>query len=82
MAWFTRWEGERRENYLAALSVEQQIRAAETTYAAMVPGGQGEPLWKSDLYSVPLASNAQESGLVHVLDDGETYLLLGYIAIP
>jgi hypothetical protein len=79
---FTRWESECRENYYAALFVGQQIRDVETSYAAMAPGLHGEPLWQSDLYRVPHASSTQETGPVHVLEDGETYLLLGYTAIP
>jgi hypothetical protein len=81
-AWYARWVEELRANYFALLGVEQQVLDAEARYAALNPGRNGEPLWQSDLYSVPRASSTQVSSPVPGLADDESYLMLGYAAIP
>ena len=80
--WFARWVNELRDSYYTVLAVGQQITDTETHYAAMTPGRHGEPLWQSDLYRVPRASTSQGPSSMRMLDDGETYLVLGYTAIP
>lgn len=80
--WHACWVGNLRDAYYRLFDVEQQLRDAETSYAGMNPGRNGEPLWRSDLYGAPKASGAQASTTVSALSDGEMHLLLGYAAIP
>jgi hypothetical protein len=79
--WYVRWVSELREKYYRLLAVHQQILDAEAHYATLNPGRNHEPLWRSDLYTVPIASGTQPSGPVPMLADEELYLLLGYTAI-
>ena len=72
--WFQRWLG-LRENYYNLLGVGQQITDSEAAFAAMAPGRSGEPLWQSDLYTVPSASTAPASEPVPPLADDEILLL-------
>jgi hypothetical protein len=51
--WYSRWVQDLRENYYALFDVAGQIDALEARYAGMAPGAGGEPLRRSDLYSVP-----------------------------
>ena len=81
-AWYARWVDELRANYLELLGVEQQVLDAEARYAALNPGRNGEPLWQSDLYSVPRASSTQVSRRCQGSPTMESYLVLGYAAIP
>ena len=55
-AWYTRWVQELRANYLEIYDVPGQIGELEASYATLAPGPAGEPLWQSDLYSVPKAA--------------------------
>lgn len=80
--WHARWVGDLRRGYYRLLDVEQQVRDAEARYAAMNPGRNAEPLWRSDLYAAPEAAIAQASATVSSLSDAEMHLLLGYAAIP
>jgi hypothetical protein len=73
--WYQRWISDLRPGYLATFAVANQIRDAETTFAAMSPGAHGEPLWRSDLYGVPRTANQQESVDARDLTDGETCIL-------
>ena len=54
--WYTRWVQELRANYLELFDVPGQIGELEAPYATLAPGPAGEPLWQSDLYSVPKAA--------------------------
>ena len=75
--WYERWAAGLRENYYRLFDVGGQLSAAEAGYAATNPGPAGEALWTSDLYSVPKASQHQETGPVGPLADDEMFLLLG-----
>ena len=46
-----------RDRYWELFDVPAQIEEAEARYAELTPGRNGEPLWQSDLYSVPKASS-------------------------
>jgi hypothetical protein len=80
--WHARWVGVLRSKYDELFGVAQQVQDAEAQYAAMTPGRNGEPLWLSDLYSVPKASSSPASVPVTMLSDDELYLAVGYSAIP
>jgi hypothetical protein len=75
VTWHARWVEKLRANYYALFHVEEQIRDAEASYAAMNPGRFGESLWRSDLYRVP-SSSPRDTAAVPQLADDEMYLLL------
>ena len=54
--WYTRWVDELRDRYWELFDLPSQIAQAEARYAELTPGRNGEPLWQSDLCSVPKAS--------------------------
>ncbi len=80
--WYARWLERLRSNYYQLFDVAQQIADAEARYAGLTPGRNGEPLWQSDLYSVPKAAAAGTASPVQPLSDDEVFLLTGFAAIP
>jgi hypothetical protein len=74
-AWYTRWVRELRANYLELYEVPGQISKLEADYATLAPGPAGEPLWQSDLYSVPKAAPAAIPPPTAPLADDELLLL-------
>ena len=74
-AWYTRWVQELRANYLELYDVHGQISKLEASYATLAPGPAGEPLWQSDLYSVPRAAPAAAQPPTAPLTDDELLLL-------
>ena len=72
--WYTRWVERLRTNYWSLFDVPGQIADAEARYAALAPGTGGEPLWRSDLYSVPAAAPAVAAAAAPPADD-ELFLL-------
>lgn len=74
-AWYTRWVQELRANYLELYDVPAQIEKLEASYATLAPGPAGEPLWQSDLYSVPKAAPAAAPQPTAPLTDDELLLL-------
>lgn len=60
----------------------QQINDAEARYAGLRPGRNAEPLWQSDLYSIPTAADASVSQPVVPLADDELFVLTGLAALP
>jgi len=79
--WWDRWVERLRANYRTLLNVDQQILDAESRYAAMFPGKNGEPLWRSDLYAVPTAPTPPAASPGPSLT-GEELLLLTAAALP
>jgi hypothetical protein len=73
--WYARWVDELRANYLQLFDVPGQLVEREAYYASLTPGPAGEPLWESDLYSVPKAAPAATSRPAPPLADDETLLL-------
>ncbi len=73
--WWDRWVERLRTNYRTLLNVDQQILDAESRYAAMFPGKNGEPLWRSDLYAVPTAPTPPAASPGPSLTDEELLLL-------
>jgi hypothetical protein len=73
--WWDRWVERLRTNYRTLLDVDQQILDAESRYAAMFPGKNGEPLWRSDLYAVPIAPTPPARSPGPSLTDEEVLLL-------
>jgi hypothetical protein len=83
IVWYDRWVNQLRANYYAIFHVAQQIADNEARYAATFPGPSGEPLWQSDLYSVPTATAvAASTSTVPPLSDDELFLLTGVAALP
>ena len=82
--WYARWLERLRSNYYQLFDVAQQITDAEARYAGLTPapGRNGEPLWQSDLYSVPKAAAAGPASPVPPASDDELFLLTGFAAIP
>lgn len=80
--WYARWLERLRSNYYQLFDVAQQITDAEARYADLTPGRNGEPLWQSDLYSVPKAAAAGPASPVPPASDDEVFLLTGFAAIP
>ena len=74
-AWYTRWVQELRANYLEIYDVPGQIGELEASYATLAPGPAGEPLWQSDLYSVPKAAPPVTPPPTAPLTDDELLLL-------
>ncbi len=74
-AWYARWVQELRANYLELYDVPGQISTLEAYYATLAPGPAGEPLWQSDLYSVPKAAPAATRPPTAPLTDDELLLL-------
>ena len=72
--WYTRWVERLRTNYWTLFDVPGQIADAEARYATLAPGAGGEPLWRSDLYSVPTAAPAVAATAAPPADD-ELFLL-------
>ena len=56
IVWYTGGSTGSDANYYALFDVARQIADNEARYAASFPGPSGEPLWQSDLYSVPTAA--------------------------
>jgi hypothetical protein len=79
--WWDRWVERLRANYRTLMNVDQQILEAEARYAAMFPGTNGEPLWRSDLYAVPTAPTPSAASPGPSLT-GEEVLLLTSAALP
>jgi hypothetical protein len=76
IVWHDRWVNELRPNYYALFDVARQIADSEARYAAIFPGPAAEPLWQSDLYSVPTdATAAAATSTVPPLSDDEEFLL-------
>jgi hypothetical protein len=71
-----------RGNYYELFDVAQQITEAEARYAALRPGRNTEPLWLSDLYSVPRIAESGSAAPVPPATDEEIFLLTGFAAIP
>ena len=84
IVWYARWLERLRSNYYQLFDVAQQITDAEARYAGLTPapGRNGEPLWQSDLYSVPKAAAAGPASPVPPASDDELFLLTGFAAIP
>ena len=83
IVWYDRWVNGLRDNYYALFGVARQIADTEARYAATFPGRAGEPLWRSDLYSVPTAATvAASTPTVPPLSDDETFLLSVLTALP
>jgi hypothetical protein len=82
ITWYARWCKRLRSNYYQLFDVAQQIADAEARYASLTPGRNGEPLWQSDLYSVPKAAPAGPASPVPPASDDEVFLLTGFAAIP
>jgi hypothetical protein len=72
--WHTRWVQALRTNYWTLFDVPRQIADAEARYAALTPGAAGEPLWRSDLYSVPAAAPPVPASAAPPADD-EVFLV-------
>jgi IgA Peptidase M64 len=75
VVWYDRWIGELRADYQRLFDVAQQIDDNEARYAGLNPGAGGEPLWRSDLYSVPTAIPPGPASAVPPLADEELLLL-------
>jgi hypothetical protein len=73
--WYTRWVQELRAAYLELYDVRGQIAELEDYYAKFTPGPAGEPLWQSDLYSVPKAAPAAAPPPAAPLADDELLLV-------
>jgi hypothetical protein len=82
LVWYSRWVDELRPTYYLLFDVATQIADAEARYASLTPGRNGEPLWRSDLYSVPNASPVNPGPPVAPASDDEVFLLTGFAAIP
>ena len=74
--WYARWVEKLRPNYLELFDVPQQIADAEARDAALHPGPAGEPLWQSDLYSIPTAAPPAAPPPAPELTDDELLLLI------
>ena len=74
-AWYARWVEELRTNYLELFDVPGQIGQLEAYYTTLNPGPAGEPLWQSDLYTVPKAAPATTPPPTAPLTDDEILLL-------
>jgi hypothetical protein len=81
IVWYTRWVEGLRSHYDPLFGLAQQIADAEARYAALAPGPAGEPLWQSDLYSVPTAVAGGPASQVPPLADDELSLLTGLVAL-
>ena len=81
IVWYDRWVDRLRATYYELFDVAQQIADYEARYASLFPGKNGEPLWRSDLYSVPTAAPRTTSP-VPPLSDDEVFLLTGVAALP
>lgn len=73
--WWTRWVENLRPNYLELFDVPRQIADAEARYATLEPGPAGQPLWQSDLYSIPTAAPSAAPPPAPELTDEEVLLL-------
>ena len=73
--WWARWVEKLRPNYLELFDVPRQIADAEARYATLAPGPAGEPLWQSDLYSIPTAVPLPAPPPAPELTDDEFLLL-------
>jgi len=82
ITWYARWLERLRSNYYQLFDVAQQIADAEARYAGLTPGRNKEPLWQSDLYSIPKAAVAGPASPVPPLPDDEVFVLTGFAAIP
>jgi hypothetical protein len=79
--WWDRWVERLRANYRTLMDVDQQILDAESDYAAVFPGKNGEPLWQSDLYAVPTAPTPPAAAPGPGLTNEELLLLIA-AAVP
>jgi hypothetical protein len=83
IVWYGRWVDRLRANYYELFDVARQIADSEARYASLFPGRNGEPLWQSDLYSVPTAAAVDgATSPVAPLADDELFLLTGLAALP
>jgi hypothetical protein len=73
--WYARWVQRLRPNYLELSDVRQQIADAGTRDASVHPGPAGEPLRRSDLYSIPTAAPSAAPPPAAELTDDELLLL-------
>jgi hypothetical protein len=74
--WYERWINQLREPYFELFNVSQQVQDFEGDYAALTPGANQEPLWRSDLYRPFAADLRAKPGPLPALMDEEMFLVL------
>lgn len=75
LVWYSRWVDRLRPSYHELFDVARQLADNEARYATLTPGRNGEPLWQSDLYSVPAAAPEGPTTTVAPLADDELFVL-------
>jgi hypothetical protein len=75
LVWYARWVDRLRSSYYELFAVARQLADNEARYATLTPGRNGEPLWQSDLYSVPAAAPQGPRTTVAPLADDELFIL-------
>jgi hypothetical protein len=80
--WYTRWVDRLRDRYWELFDVPAQIAESEARYAALTPGANGEPLWRSDLYAIPRAAPRTTNPTAPLTDEEVMVLLSATTAKP